>query len=331
MSNYTKLTDFAAKDALLSGNPNKLVKGTEIDNEFDAIEAAIITKVDMITSVDNTVPRFDGTGGQIQGSSAVIDDSGNLGLGVTPSAWSTANALKVIDVGNSGAFGSDNSNVFMTKNGYYDGSNWKYKTSSYITHFTQTDTGQFQWHISTSGTAGNNATLTQAMALDASGNLEVGSTSKAAQTTLKISNADGYRPILVLRNATQTWNMQVKSDAGQNWYLISNNSETVGVYMTPSASGWNNLSDERAKENWVELTDATEKISSLRAGTFTWVKDSSLPRDVGVIAQDVLAVLPEAVDTSNPDEYGVRYTHLVPLLIKAIQELTERVAQLEAK
>ena len=46
MSDYTKLTDFAAKDALLTGNPNKLVKGTEIDNEFDAIETAIATKAD---------------------------------------------------------------------------------------------------------------------------------------------------------------------------------------------------------------------------------------------------------------------------------------------
>ena len=35
MSNYTKLTDFAAKDALPSGNAGKLVKGTEIDDEFN--------------------------------------------------------------------------------------------------------------------------------------------------------------------------------------------------------------------------------------------------------------------------------------------------------
>ena len=38
---YTKLTDFAAKDALLSGNPSKLLRGTEIGAEFDAIESAM--------------------------------------------------------------------------------------------------------------------------------------------------------------------------------------------------------------------------------------------------------------------------------------------------
>ena len=44
MANYLKATDFAAKDALLSGDPNKIVKGTEINDEFDAIQTAINSK-----------------------------------------------------------------------------------------------------------------------------------------------------------------------------------------------------------------------------------------------------------------------------------------------
>lgn len=46
MSNYTKATDFAVKDSLSSGNPNKLVKGTEIDTEFNAIASAVNSKAD---------------------------------------------------------------------------------------------------------------------------------------------------------------------------------------------------------------------------------------------------------------------------------------------
>jgi hypothetical protein len=46
MSNYTKATDFASKDALASGNPAKLVKGTEIDAEFTAIQSAVNSKPD---------------------------------------------------------------------------------------------------------------------------------------------------------------------------------------------------------------------------------------------------------------------------------------------
>ena len=46
MSNYSKTTDFAAKDALTTGNANKIVKGTEIDDEFEAIQTAVNTKAD---------------------------------------------------------------------------------------------------------------------------------------------------------------------------------------------------------------------------------------------------------------------------------------------
>ena len=46
MSSYTKSTDFASKDALLTGNPLKVVKGTEIDDEFNSIQTAINSKAD---------------------------------------------------------------------------------------------------------------------------------------------------------------------------------------------------------------------------------------------------------------------------------------------
>lgn len=46
MSNYTKITNFTAKDALLTGNPNKIITGTGLDAEFDAISVAIASKGD---------------------------------------------------------------------------------------------------------------------------------------------------------------------------------------------------------------------------------------------------------------------------------------------
>ena len=55
MANYTKATDFASKDALLSGDPNKIVKGTEIDDEFANIQTAVNSKADSVS------PTFTGT------------------------------------------------------------------------------------------------------------------------------------------------------------------------------------------------------------------------------------------------------------------------------
>ena len=56
MSNYTKATNFATKDSLATGNPGKIVKGTEIDTEFNAISTAIATKADAASPTLTGVP-----------------------------------------------------------------------------------------------------------------------------------------------------------------------------------------------------------------------------------------------------------------------------------
>ena len=56
MSNYSKTTDFAAKDALTTGEPNKIVKGTEIDDEFEAIQTAVNSKADKNNAVLTGTP-----------------------------------------------------------------------------------------------------------------------------------------------------------------------------------------------------------------------------------------------------------------------------------
>ena len=55
MSNYTKTTNFAAKDSLVSGNPAKVVRGTELNTEFDNIATAVATKANI------AAPTFTGT------------------------------------------------------------------------------------------------------------------------------------------------------------------------------------------------------------------------------------------------------------------------------
>ena len=55
MTDYTKTTNFAAKDALVSGNPAKVVKGTELNTEFDNIATAVATKANIAG------PTFTGT------------------------------------------------------------------------------------------------------------------------------------------------------------------------------------------------------------------------------------------------------------------------------
>ena len=88
MSNYTKSTNFATKDALASGNPLKIVKGTEIDTEFNNIATAVATKADLAS------PTFTGTPTLPTGTVAVTQSSGSNTTTIATTAFvQTAIAL----------------------------------------------------------------------------------------------------------------------------------------------------------------------------------------------------------------------------------------------
>jgi len=91
-------------------------------------------------------------------------------------------------------------------------------------------------------------------------------------------------------------------------------------------------SDARLKENVIEISNALEKVSSLRGVNFDWSDEHIEARggedgyfvrkhDVGVIAQEVEAVLPEVVADREDGFKAVKYEKIVPLLIEAIKEL----------
>ena len=95
-----------------------------------------------------------------------LDASGNLGLGVTPSAWSGVVAMQ-LPTGAAITGFSDTTN--LVQNAYFNGS-WRY-ISTAAAALAQVTQGAHQWFTAPSGTAGNAITFTQAMTLDASGNL----------------------------------------------------------------------------------------------------------------------------------------------------------------
>ena len=110
--------------------------------------------------------------------SALVFDGTNLGVGVTPSAWSGGAGAKAIQMGGTSfSFLAANKTQYIYGNAYYDGSNNRYINSDYACSYGVNTSGAFQWNIAPSGTAGNTITFTQAMTLDASGNLRVGTTS----------------------------------------------------------------------------------------------------------------------------------------------------------
>ena len=110
-----------------------------------------------------------------------LDSSGNLGLGVTPSAWdSNWKAMQFGPGGSMAAYAFDNGVVWGTN--FYNNAGWKFKGTGYASQFGALNAGGFAWYNSTaSGAAGNAITFTQAMTLDASGNLGIGTSSPSVK------------------------------------------------------------------------------------------------------------------------------------------------------
>ena len=101
-------------------------------------------------------------------------------------------------------------------------------------------------------------------------------------------------------------------------------------------------SDARLKEKIVQIENAVNKLSKIRGVTFNWTdeyikqhggEDGYFVRnpDVGVIAQELLMVLPEAVAERPDGMLAVKYDRIVALLIEAIKEQQLTINELEAR
>ena len=134
---------------------------------------------------------FQGYNGSAYVERMRLDSSGNLGLGVTPSAWNSV--FKAVSVGRAGSnlFGQTSSNLTgVTANAIFDSSDWKYVTSDNASRYQQ-NSGVHSWFTAPSGTAGNAITFTQALTLTADGNLVAGDTSSTFRlATIVQSGAD---------------------------------------------------------------------------------------------------------------------------------------------
>jgi hypothetical protein len=159
---------------------------------------------------------------------------------------------------------------------------------------------------------------TERARIDSSGNLLVGSTTNTTSAKL------------ILNGATR-W--AVGPQSGGNIFYITRDSDNVGVYIVQGATSWTATSDERVKDIIEPITDAANKVSSLRAVIGKYKTDADGVRRSFLIAQDVQNVLPEAVNVQDDEQgtMGLQYTDTIPLLVAAIQEQQTLITQLTAR
>jgi hypothetical protein len=329
-----------------------------------------------------------------------LDSSGNLGLGVTPSAW--AGNSKIITVSNA-VVGRRNNGASILGHNFYESAvnTFTYTQTGVATRIEYPTSGGITFNTAPSGTAGNAITFTQAMTLDASGNLGIGTSSPA--TKLQVAGT-GSQEFRVTTNTSGDIRLGMDlSGAYYNWIesyrangsmvFATNNTErmritsggdlcigktttsatTVGivaeaigsasftrsettngdvtlyVYSTGASAARfyvgmagtvyatsttiTAISDQRLKENIQDIDVGLDAVMALKPRKFDWKtgKGKDKKGDRGWIAQEFEQVFPEMIDTwkdpapEGEEPYKAVNADLIPVLVKAIQELNAKV------
>lgn len=180
----------------------------------------------------------------------VIANGGNVGIGVTPSAWATAGGYRALQVGGVGIYGRNTASneLVLSSNCYFDttDSRWEYITTAAATRYDQ-QYGVHQWFSAPSGTANNPISFGDAkMTLDASGNLLVGTTGTV------VSSDSRFRV-----SATAVPAVDAKTTAATQAVVDEWNSDTSGDNL------FNRFWTESSPSPFVDQSVTIEPVDSL--------------------------------------------------------------------
>ena len=282
-----------------------------------------------------------------------IDSSGSVGIGTASPNIGGANTdnailtLKgkastrsgIFEMGNFGTTGNDQT---LGWNRYFDGSTENANIE--VARASSTSTAYMKF--STNGGSG----VTERMRIDSSGNLLVGTTTAYGKitsngsfdtgagwdTTAALSTTGSFGGGITMIDGSRGYAFFC-SDNGNDFYIQGATSLTTaltgGVYLNDRGTSWTSASDERQKTIIEPITDAITKVCQLRTVIGRYNYEPEGKRHPFLIAQDVQAVLPEAVsvaDKQSEEQYlGVSYTDTIPLLVAAIKEQQALIVSLQ--
>ncbi len=209
-----------------------------------------------------------------------LDNAGNLGLGVTPSAWSGLSG-KVLEVGTAfgdkaALFQNDIDDLRLMSNVYFDGS-FRYVRTGTATIFHSIN-GSYRWSTAPSGTAGNAISFTQAMTLTGGGNLLVGTTTDAGQK-FQVSGTSYFSGNVGIGTTSPTAKLEINGPSGFPGVWIRGGGDYGGLgkgsYRTSDTGGVNYYDfgrDNAVSGNFVLTFNGGTpllSISSTGAATFS--------------------------------------------------------------
>ena len=264
-----------------------------------------------------------------------IDSAGNVGIGVTPSAWS---GVSVLQIQNAALSGFSNS-TYIGQNWYSDGTNRYIGASTYALIYEQNkSSGAHIWYNApNTGTAGGAATFSERMRIDSSGRLLIGTTSPI-NNSYKISVSNGNSGSIVA-NSTGAGDANFYSTSTAIGYHFYAESTTAKFYVENNGTIYSTntsvqaISDIRHKENIKTLETGLKEVLSLQPRRFDWKNGCGTGEKnvAGFIAQEVEPILPDLIgswknDMESTESFkSLAMGNIIPTLVKAIQELNAKV------
>jgi hypothetical protein len=242
---------------------------------------------------------------------------GNLGLGVTPSGW--GGIFRTMQLGSDGAWvggRTDSQNqAWIGTNAYYNGSNWIYKAATTAGQMLIKG-NEFQFLIAPTGSIGGTATFTQAMTLDASGNLGVGTTN-TVNSRLYVANSGVANLIIGYNNTSNNYydaDTQIfrNSSAVERARIDSSGNLLVGTTSTTNGAliNWYKasgtietiLGGTTSAQNHIVFANPNGNVGSIQVAasltTYNATSDYRLKNVIGAVSNSG-----ERIDALEPIEY----------------------------
>lgn len=246
--------------------------------------------------------RASGNAGTVSAEWMRLDSYGNLGLGVAPSAW--ASTWRAFEFGAGNGISSDQASaIHVTSNAYWNGTSWVYKASNKAANY-YSQNGNHYWRTAPSGTAGQPISFTQAMMLDASGNLLVGNATpidgghsfKRASSNV----ASFYRTTSTTTDTLTSWWSDVGGTLSQKAFVQADGS------LKNATNVYGAISDIKLKQDITDCTPKLAKLNQVRIVNYR-LKSDPEHKQLGVIAQELEQIMPGLIDES-PDYEDVVIT-----------------------
>jgi len=261
---------------------------------------------------------------------ATFDSSGNLGLGVTPSAGSGRPNLE-IGYGGTSIVGSQG-DLSLSSSAYYAGG-WKNGEATYKPANLDISDGVFTFRKGSAAAIGTAITWTTQAVLDASGNLLVGETTAA-------DLSKGFSAVPGTGSCYATIGHASGTASGYSYLIFGYNSSNIGSITQNGTTGvlYNLTSDYRLKNNPEALTGAKEFVMALQPKKWQWWDGSG--EGVGFIAHEFMEVAKysghgekDAVDENGniiPQSIQPSSSEVMANLVALLQEQQAIITQLQA-